>query len=69
MTVTENQSDIVLNRHGERIISADSHVAISQDQIKANLDPGFHDAYDRAQQAFAARMAANMARPRRTPTP
>jgi hypothetical protein len=34
MTITE--SNIVLNRTGERIISADSHVAITQDQVKAN---------------------------------
>jgi uncharacterized protein len=62
MTVTENQqSEIVLNRNGERVISADSHVAITQDQIKAKLDPALHAAYDEAQQAFAARMAANMA--------
>ena len=37
MTITE--SNIVLNHTGERIISADSHVAITQDQVKANLDP------------------------------
>ncbi len=61
MTVTENQSDIVLNHRGERIISADSHVSISQDQIKSHLDPRFHEPYDKAQQAFAQRMAQNMA--------
>ena len=61
MTVTDAQSDIVRNRHGERVISADSHVAVDQAQIKAKLDPAFHAEYDRAQQAFAARMAANMA--------
>ena len=64
MTVTDAQSDIVLNRHGERVISADSHVAIGQDQIKAHLDPRFHEEYDRAQQAFARRMAENMAQAR-----
>ena len=58
MTITE--SNIVLNHTGERIISADSHVAITQDQVKANLDPKFHPDYDKAQQAFAARVAANM---------
>ncbi|MBJ7307270.1 MAG: hypothetical protein JHC63_05325, partial [Acidimicrobiia bacterium] len=58
MTLTE--SEIVLNRTGERIISADSHVSISQEQVKANLDPKFHPDYDKAQQAFAARVAANM---------
>lgn len=59
MTVTE--SDIVLNRHGERVISADSHVAITQDQIRDNLATKFRPAYDAAQQAFADAMAANMA--------
>lgn len=58
MTITD--SDIVLNRTGERIISADSHVSISQDQIKAELDPKHHAEYDRAQQEFATRVAANM---------
>jgi len=65
MTVTEQQQpEIVRNRNGERIVSADSHVAISQDQIKAHLDPRFHGEYDRAQQAFARRMAENMAQAR-----
>lgn len=54
-------SEIVLNRNGERVISADSHVAVTQDQIKANLASRLHPAYDAAQQAFAAAMAANMA--------
>jgi predicted TIM-barrel fold metal-dependent hydrolase len=50
MTITE--PDVVLGRNGERVVSADSHVAVSQDQIRANLDPALHDEYDRAQQAF-----------------
>ena len=54
-------SEIVLSRNGERVISADSHVAITQDQIKAHLATRFHAAYDTAQQDFAAAMAANMA--------
>jgi len=59
MTITE--SNIVLNHTGERIISADSHVAITQDQVKANLDPKFHPDYDKAQQAFSARaLVANL---------
>lgn len=41
----------------ERIISADSHVQVSHDQIKANLDPMYHSAYDAALAAFGARMA------------
>jgi predicted TIM-barrel fold metal-dependent hydrolase len=35
-------------------------VSISQDQVKAHLATKFHADYDRAQQAFAARVAANM---------
>ena len=58
--MTMTSSDIVLSRTGERLISADSHVAITQDQVKSHLDPRFHAEYDRAQQAFAARVAANM---------
>jgi len=42
----------------ERLISADSHVSVSHDQIKANLASEWHAAYDDAQQAFAARMSA-----------
>jgi predicted TIM-barrel fold metal-dependent hydrolase len=41
----------------ERLISADSHVAVSHDQIKAHLATKFHDDYDSAVAAFAARMA------------
>ena len=46
----------------ERIISADSHVAVSQDQIKANLAPKFHAAYDEAVVAFQERMARGAAK-------
>ncbi len=42
----------------DRLISADSHVAITQDQVKAHLPTRWHAAYDEAQQAFAARMSA-----------
>ena len=50
----------------ERVISADSHVKVSHEQIKANLSPRFHQAYDDALRAFGERMmrgagAANMA--------
>ena len=45
----------------ERLISADSHVAITQDQVKEHLDPRHHEAYDTAQQQFARRMADAMA--------
>src|SRR3984885_10705472 len=41
----------------ERIISADSHVQVTHDQIKANLEPKFHQAYDDAVAAFAQRMS------------
>ena len=42
----------------ERLISADSHVRVTQDQIKANLPSRLHAEYDRALGAFQARMAA-----------
>src|ERR1700761_6144818 len=41
----------------ERLISADSHVQVTHEQIKANLDPRFHAAYDEAVAAFAERMS------------
>ncbi len=41
----------------ERLISADSHVQVSHDQIKANLAARYHQAYDDAVGAFAQRMA------------
>jgi predicted TIM-barrel fold metal-dependent hydrolase len=44
----------------ERLISADSHVAITQDQIKAHMASRYHDAYDDAQRQFAQRMASAM---------
>ena len=40
----------------ERLISADSHVRISHDQVKAHLAIKHHDDYDDAQRAFAERM-------------
>ena len=40
----------------ERLISADSHVSISHDQVKAHLATKHHDDYDDAQRAFAERM-------------
>src|SRR5207244_3746442 len=43
----------------ERLISADSHVSVSHDQVKAQLPRKWHRAYDEAQHAFAARMDAN----------
>ena len=32
----------------DRLISSDDHVDVTQDQVKANLAPKFHDAYDAA---------------------
>lgn len=40
----------------ERIISADSHVTITQDAVLAHLDPRLHDAYRAAQASFARSM-------------
>jgi len=57
----------------ERLVSADSHVSVTHDQVKANLDPRLHDAYDTAQQAFAERVSkrgageANTAAMKRNP--
>jgi uncharacterized protein len=42
---------------GERLISADSHVKVTHEQIKANLATKFHQSYDDALAAFAARMS------------
>lgn len=42
----------------ERLISADSHVRVTHEQVKAQLPSRFHDPYDRAVEAFQARMAA-----------
>ena len=41
----------------ERLISADSHVRVSHEQVKAKLDPRFHESYDSAVARFQARMA------------
>jgi predicted TIM-barrel fold metal-dependent hydrolase len=41
----------------ERLISADSHVAVSHDQIKSHLAKKFHNDYDTAVAAFAERMS------------
>lgn len=45
-----------------RIISSDSHVSISQDQIKANLAPKWHEPYQQAVDAFTDRMTKGAAR-------
>jgi len=41
----------------ERLISADSHVSISHEQIKANLATKYHADYDAAVSAFQRRMS------------
>lgn len=41
----------------ERLISADSHVAITQDKVYAHLDPKFHGEYQEAIAAFGKRMS------------
>lgn len=57
----------------ERLISADSHLHITHDQVKAHLDPTYHDAYDAAAGGYEARMskgtgAANRAGAKMTKT-
>jgi predicted TIM-barrel fold metal-dependent hydrolase len=41
----------------ERLISADSHVKMSHEQVKRHLAPTLHDAYDAAANAYEARMS------------
>jgi uncharacterized protein len=41
----------------QTLISADSHVKISHDQVKAHLPSHFHEAYDQAAGAYDARMS------------
>lgn len=41
----------------ERLISADSHVKMTHEQVKAHLPERFHPAYDAAAGAFEARMS------------
>lgn len=40
----------------ERLISADSHVKMTHEQVRAHLDPGLRAAYDAAAGAYEARM-------------
>jgi predicted TIM-barrel fold metal-dependent hydrolase len=44
-----------------RLISADSHVQITQDAVKAHLHPRWHDEYDGAVAEFGRRMAESAA--------
>jgi len=41
----------------ERLISADSHVKMTHEQVKQHLAPAHHDAYDAAAGAYEARMS------------
>jgi predicted TIM-barrel fold metal-dependent hydrolase len=41
----------------ERLISADSHVKMSHDQVKTHLASKFHEAYDEASGVYEARMS------------
>ncbi len=41
----------------EHLISADSHVKMSHDQVRKHLAPALHDAYDDAAHAYEARMS------------
>src|SRR5260221_4568079 len=41
----------------ERLISADDHVDLTQDSVKAHLASKYHDAYDAALREFAASMS------------
>ena len=45
----------------ELLVSADSHVAITHNQVRAHLAAGFHEDYDEAVAAFAQRMARGTA--------
>ena len=42
----------------ERLISADDHVDLGHDRVKAHLEPKFHDAYDAGLARFGATMAS-----------
>jgi uncharacterized protein len=57
MTLTEPKSQPVADST-ELLISADSHVAITHDQVKENLATTFHDDYDGAVAAYARRMSS-----------
>lgn len=45
----------------ERLVSADSHVAVKHKQVKANLPADLHEDYDAAVAAFGERMTQTMA--------
>ena len=41
----------------ERLVSADSHVKMTHEQVKSHLSKGFHAAYDEAAGAYESRMS------------
>ena len=45
----------------EKLISSDSHVRVSHDQVKAHLASKYHDEYDEATGQFVQSMSANAA--------
>ena len=51
MTIVEEGKD---SDGAELLISADSHVAISHDQVRAHLAPSLYSDYDAAVAAFAS---------------
>lgn len=58
MTIVEERKE---SKSGELLISADSHVAITHDQVRAHLAPSLYSDYDSAVAAFAQRMARGTA--------
>jgi len=58
MTTLEKRDEL---GNTERLISADSHVAITHDQVRAHLASKFHAGYDEAVAAFAKRMSRGTA--------
>ncbi len=58
MTIVEEWEG---SENGELLISADSHVAITHDQVRAHLAPNLYSDYDAAVAAFTQRMARGAA--------
>ena len=42
----------------QRVISADDHIDVTHDQVKAHLSPRFHEDYDAAVTSFTRAMAS-----------
>lgn len=58
MTIVEEREG---SENGELLISADSHVAITHEQVRAHLAPNLYSDYDAAVAAFTQRMARGAA--------